>query len=671
MPADKRKDVVGIDFGTTNTYITVCPYGTKNKMPLHLDGRTPAIDTAILYADEAGREPGVFPLVGEAATLTFGQADPQEALALGYRYRAGFKLGIVGSEEAGALFLDFFRAISRDALRNGTPLDWGGDLVVFGAPSEAPPEFRAALRRLAKEAGLGRIEILDEPQGALLTDLGYGRFPLDEVLDGYLVVDFGGGTCDFAFLREGEVEASWGDMGLGGRLFDDLFFQWVLDQNPGALDLLESQNRDFYALSYLSRRLKEDFSEAVQRDPKARVRSELGRFGAVRGLGRGEFLERASAYAPSGTFLACQAKFGLDSPGRLAGGPVDLISWFSEALLSGLGDPGRVRAVSLAGGSSRWFFVRELLVRAVGPGARVLNSPNPFGAISEGLSILPAVRRDYEEAKARVAADRGPFLRDGVMRHVRDSLWAALGGLVSRVLAEFFDLRVAPALRAHAGSPLSISGMEEEVQALARAYEPRLRELAAETLAAQLAAIQPVAEKRIREWLRSHNLSAAWELAGGRGDPGHLAIDLSLGDRLAEPLFLALGGLASSILALLSASLCGGAGLALLAAGPAGLALGALGGAAAAGAVLLAGKGKILGYLKGKTVPAFLSGTLLSDSALASLRSRLGEGLRNELEAPFGVCVRALEREIDSMISQVLEKIGIVNVFLGRRLPGS
>ena len=27
------------------------------------------------------------------------------------------------------------------------------------------------------------------------------------------------------------MRAPWGDPALGGRLFDDLFYQWVLDQN--------------------------------------------------------------------------------------------------------------------------------------------------------------------------------------------------------------------------------------------------------------------------------------------------------------------------------------------------------------------------------------------------------------------------------------------------------
>ena len=50
------------------------------------------------------------------------------------------------------------------------------------------------------------------------------------------MVDFGGGTLDVALLDQHGLRDPWGDPTLGGRLFDDLFFQWLLDQNPGKAD---------------------------------------------------------------------------------------------------------------------------------------------------------------------------------------------------------------------------------------------------------------------------------------------------------------------------------------------------------------------------------------------------------------------------------------------------
>ena len=217
--------VIGIDFGTTNTYLTICPYGTKNKFPVHLSGRSPAIDTAILYSDAPGSDEGLFPVIGERASLTFGQAGARVKAEKGYRYYASFKPEIHGHETARRCAADFFKAIKREALRIGVRLEGEGNRVIVGAPSEAGEGFRETLKEIIREAGFGEVEVVDEPKGVLLTDLGYNRFALADILDGYLVVDFGGGTCDFALMSRGEVAGSWGDLELRGRLFDDLFYQ--------------------------------------------------------------------------------------------------------------------------------------------------------------------------------------------------------------------------------------------------------------------------------------------------------------------------------------------------------------------------------------------------------------------------------------------------------------
>ncbi|MDR2455645.1 MAG: rod shape-determining protein, partial [Deltaproteobacteria bacterium] len=250
------KNVIGIDLGTTNTYVTFCPYGTRNKIPLHLDGKTPAVDTAILSSDASDADPDVFPVIGEKATVTFGQADEGEIDERGYRYFSNFKVEITQNSLARSRAVDYLAALVRDAALNLTPLDPTDNRVIMGAPSEAGEDYRRALSEIALEAGLGQVEVMDEPIGALLSDLGSRRFPLSDVLNGYLVIDFGGGTSDFAFLKKGRVISSWGEFELGGRLFDDLFFQWFCEQNPGVLSELKRMRRDFYVWSYLCRQLK-------------------------------------------------------------------------------------------------------------------------------------------------------------------------------------------------------------------------------------------------------------------------------------------------------------------------------------------------------------------------------------------------------------------------------
>src|SRR4029077_5905616 len=108
--------------------------------------------------------------------------------------------------------------------------------VVIGVPAKSTDEFKSHLTSIASNAKLGPVECIEEPKGALARCLYDGRVSEEEARQGVVVVDFGGGTLDMALVDERGVREPWGNPIVGGRLFDDLFYQWVLDQNPGAAD---------------------------------------------------------------------------------------------------------------------------------------------------------------------------------------------------------------------------------------------------------------------------------------------------------------------------------------------------------------------------------------------------------------------------------------------------
>jgi hypothetical protein len=656
------KNVIGIDLGATNTYVTFCPYGTRNKIPLHLDGRTPAIDTAILYSDEA--DPKVFPVIGEKATVTYGQADEAEIDRRGYRYHANFKVEITANETARRCAVDFLKALVRDAALNLTPLSPLDNRVIIGAPSEAGEDYRRTLAEVAAEAGLGQVEILDEPVGALLTDLGSRRFPLADVLDGYLVVDFGGGTCDFAYLRRGRVKRSWGEFDLGGRLFDDLFFQWFCEQNPGILESLRRARRDFYVWSYLCRKLKEDFSETVSRDPAAVVKADVGRFGQVSGLTREGFVRRASEYRPSESFLAYYGRLGAAVPERLVGRAVDLIGWFRDCLVRGLEGLGPMAAVSLAGGSSRWFFVKELCLEELGlDRARVLNSFNPYGAVSEGLAILPGVQVEFEAIRGRLSEGRRQLL-DDILAGVKESLARGERLLADRILSDLFDGRIAPALMAYKGRRMSIGRMEADVAAIIDGQRELTGRLVEEALGGEVAALAIIARERLRAWLETFGLKLADRTVGDdSGERGLVLDSLMVGDQMVHPLVLLLGGLVSAISSTLLAALFGGAGVAMVAHGPAGLLAGVVGGVVLSGAGLIRGQDWLKRRLKDQPMPGLVTSLIASESMIRKIRrdfeARLVEQLRSfglEFEGRLGAALTA-------MIDEELDNLGIVNIF--------
>jgi hypothetical protein len=664
MAGKTRANVIGIDFGTSNTYLTICPYGTKNKFPLHIGGRSPAIDTAILYADDPGPDPGLFPLVGERATATFGQADLETRARRGYRYHANFKPEIVGHEVARKCAADFLGAIRREAQIVGVGLDQGEGSVIIGAPSEAGPAFRETLRAVVGEAGLGAAEVVDEPKGVLLTDLGYNRFPLGDILDGYLVVDFGGGTCDFALMSRGEVVASWGDMELGGRLFDDLFFQWFLEQNPGAEEALARERREFYVWSYCCRRLKEDFSETVARDRRGRVTAEVGRFGVVRELDLETFLARASAYTPSEAFASFGRTMGVRLSPRLLGGGIDLIAWFRDLLLGGLG-ASRVRAVSLSGGSSRWFFVMDLCLSALGlrPG-RILGSPNPFGAISEGLAILPAVKMELEAAKEKMLADKEGFIVSELMPLVEENLGGSAECLAGRITAELFDGQIVPLLRRAGDEGLRIADVEAGIQGCVDQYRERLEELADEEIGSGILATRTILQDKVQAWLDSYGLRLEGRLPAGAGPSGLVEIGRpTIGDQLSRPLVTVSAGLVATWTGLILASLCGGGGVALLAAGPLGLVLGGLGGFGLGHLGLRPWRGRIERMAKDVRLPAAIARAIVSEKNVRRAR----EGFRSDLVAKvneaYGGISGKLPAELDAVIAGEINQLGIINVF--------
>ncbi|MDR2302585.1 MAG: Hsp70 family protein [Deltaproteobacteria bacterium] len=664
MANEHLKSVIGIDFGTTNTYLTVCPYGTKNKFPVHFSGRSPSVDTAILYADKVASDSAFYPIIGEAASLTYGQASLEEREEKGYRYHANFKPEISGQEIARNCAVDFFKAFLREARRVGVSLDSKENSIIIGAPSEAGEDFRKTLREVMERAGLGPAEIVDEPKGVLLTDLGYNRFPLGDILDGYLVIDFGGGTCDFALMKKGEVVGSWGDMELGGRLFDDLFYQWFLEQNPNLEEKLKKERRDFYVWSYLCRRIKEDFSETVARNPEAKFTAEVGRFGLIKDLSVPEFLAKASNHSPSEAFLSHSRSIGATSSEKLMAGSINLIAWFTDLLKSGLKDH-VVKAVSLSGGSSNWFFVMEVCRSLLGLSAdRIMASPNPFGAISEGLAILPAIKTELDSAQTKMMATKDAFVKNELMPRVEANLQDRSNRLADMITLDLFDAQIIPVFKQTPEDNFVIVDVEAKITELVDAYQDRLRQTVKKEMGEELLALKTIIQSKVQAWLDSFGLRLDGRVSTETTPGGQVEIDRPLiVDRLAKPLVAATNGFVSAWTGLIAASLCGGSGVALVASGPLGLLIGALGGAWLGRLGLKLGRSQIERFTKGNKLPKFLVETITSDKNIAKVRSEFKNDLLKKVNAIHKEILSTMPQEIDLVIVNEINQLGIINVF--------
>jgi len=262
---------LAVDFGTTNTVVTLAEAGTVRI--LHLPGlareqpldQSPLIPTAVHLA-ETVQSWCFFPRrvrqarIGQEAlnqnygnyaahARTFAQSFKPLLGEQAHRPIARLAGEELSAQEATFLFL---RELLRAVRRQGLPVT---DLTISTPVGYYEP-YRAALGAIAKRLKVRRFRTLDEPVAAAL---GYGvNVAREETL---LVVDFGGGTLDLAAVRLGPGVASGGAAlvlakhmaRLGGGDVDKWLLEHVL------MDLSDLPHWEYHA-RWEAMRVKEEVS---------------------------------------------------------------------------------------------------------------------------------------------------------------------------------------------------------------------------------------------------------------------------------------------------------------------------------------------------------------------------------------------------------------------------
>jgi molecular chaperone DnaK len=315
------RGVMAIDFGTANTYFCKCPDDQVSPKGVDFDGKNAGLDTAILHRE--GKEP----LIGHTAFEEFGEATADERRS--YRFRAQFKPDIATSAEARNDAAAFLKAVLDNARKKFLDIEPADRRVIFGVPAEADRTFRETLAEIALTAGYGKIETREEPIGGLFYHVSDKTIAPRDALRGVLVIDFGGGTCDLTFTFRSKIKKSWGDMHLGGRVIDDLFYQWLMEQNPTIAGTLDPRNQLF--VFYLCRELKEGFSRKMKDDRNATFSRTVREYGRLSDATWQAFVDRCSRYRPSAMFAQHLHTMGAVSTIVDKDEPTDLIGWFRDS----------------------------------------------------------------------------------------------------------------------------------------------------------------------------------------------------------------------------------------------------------------------------------------------------------------------------------------------------
>jgi hypothetical protein len=471
---------IGIDFGTSNTHVAYCNHRDSGRLcpePVRLGGAASAT-TCVLWREPA-RDEGDILAIGGQALQEWGQFEAEERRR--YRFAFGFKPDLARSERARRDAWAFLHKVYQEVaeVRPGAA---GRDAVVIGVPAEVGPEHRERTAEAARAAGFGQVACVEEPLGALAFHLNNGDLKPPEARCGVVVIDFGGGTLDVALVSAEGLREPWGDTALGGRLFDDLFFQWVSDQNAP----LHVEAREALVVwQHECRTLKENFSRRWQTHPDG---DRMGDFvGTVmvgdarkrlRNASVAEFRERARAYRPSELALNYFRQFGL--PAALDGdGPIDLFDWVRRTLAQGRAAGslrGQFSKVILTGGSSDWPFMRPLAAEVFGvdPADGVLKSQNPETTIGAGLALYSALKARNEVRRGSLRADLpramekfGQVVASRLDRFAEGAADAVLAAVMPRVEAKFWGWY-------RKGG--SLAAVETRVEAICKEFEPRAGE---------------------------------------------------------------------------------------------------------------------------------------------------------------------------------------------------
>jgi molecular chaperone DnaK len=347
------KSFIGIDLGTTFSAVATIDDTGRPIIVHNIDGSniTPSCVT---------EEDGVFE-VGEFARRTLGSA-PDKAAGRFKREMGTSKTFRINSHELTPTDLSalVLKKLVKDAKKSIGEI---GEAVVT-IPANFSNEARDATMSAAKAAGLNVRYIINEPTAAAL----YYSFKHGEELNGnYVVYDLGGGTFDVSVIRvkghDVDVVASNGVSKLGGDDFDTKL------QDIVARKYRELSGDELDSDDYTKNDAEEDKKSLSKRK---RVTIKVNR--QLIDVSREEFEEEISA-------LVTQAEMLCEST-------------LDEAALEGKD----IKAVLLAGGSTRIPLVKESIVRVFGQ--EPVSSANVDEVVALGAALYAAYKGDQSNLSA-------------------------------------------------------------------------------------------------------------------------------------------------------------------------------------------------------------------------------------------------------------------------------
>lgn len=651
--------IIGIDLGTTNTYVYTAVADSTQSGPdwLHeephpviipaIGDDSGSIATVVLYEDDKAIA------IGNIAESEYNANISRQKRR---RLATQFKPEIAQGDTAAMTWMTDFLRLLKENMPQGL-LD--ADTTLYaGMPSLAREDFSINLGQCFFDAGWPKPVFARESDAALASCLQAGVLDIEDMERQCLILDYGGGTCDYTLVEGLTALRNGGDPLYGGRLFDDLIYQAFCNEDATFAKYVAHSPAAWQIHWIECREQKEKFSDLLNSHANADNpgftlhASWLAANGQMRdsfipGYTRERFTSAAENYSPSEgmlKMLACyEGRGGLSREARdlLEGRKQGLISWL-RVILDTAADRRELAKIVLTGGSSRWFFVKKICKRLY-PGAICVESARGFEDIAYGLALFPVLLASRQKVAALLKDKLPEFIKKSVER-AREIVGAQTESVAS-MCSERIALRdIMPVLEEAQKHAMTIGDLEKKWEENIRS-DSGLLEIVRQKSEATRMRIQEELRVSFNFWLRANGVLLVPRFEFPAQAIGEEFFD-NLSARFSELDLFKL--LRVGLLAILPI-IAGAAAAHALA--PLGEPVSIMAGISlTGGAAWLAAK-TAPGFLEKRKLPPFL----LTEKIRAKIVNQNRQSLEKELSREFAAAQKGLVQEVDRRLRDALK----------------
>lgn len=378
-----ERKVIGIDFGSSQSSIAIMEIGSTGVPELlNVGGGRNGVTIPTLLALDTNDD----------SVIDYGnnvRKHYREEKTGSVKFASNFKryLGRTPSPDAkdneknanlySKLFLRELAAFVKNRF-NIKELDPKDYVTCVAHPATWDEKQITLLKEYVKDAGFPvdpdmGIYSVEEPVAAMHTlkiqqslNFRFGNRP-----EHYMVIDFGGGTLDICVIktdilgRTPKIISTSGDPTLGGRDFDEIIEHLFFRNNEGIVKS-ELSDREIAELNEKFKEAKEAFSENF-------INGEV--WTQPFHIARGQYSLTVSKQEFSNI---CNDRKIFEK----------IKKSIHEALAKAKIDVSTIKKVILTGGSSKWFFLREIVAKEFSLGGdSIFNTEQPFTDVANGCAI--------------------------------------------------------------------------------------------------------------------------------------------------------------------------------------------------------------------------------------------------------------------------------------------